>query len=103
MTLLRLLAVLYIAMSLVAFVAVWQDKQLARGGHQRIPERQLHRLEAWFGWPGSLLAQQVFRHKTRKVSYQRVFRRVVALHLGGLAVLLVIWYVSGRYNFHVLG
>jgi len=32
------------------------------------------------GWPGALLAQQRFRHKTRKLSYQAVFWLIVLLH-----------------------
>jgi uncharacterized membrane protein YsdA (DUF1294 family) len=33
------------------------------------------------GWlAGALLAQQVFRHKTRKVSFQLVFWLIVMLH-----------------------
>ncbi|RYM12717.1 DUF1294 domain-containing protein [Pseudomonas aeruginosa] len=38
----------------------------------------------WFellgGWPGALVAQQVFRHKTRKLSFQLVFWGIVLLH-----------------------
>jgi hypothetical protein len=45
------------------------------GAHQawRTPEKVLHASELLGGWPGALLAQQLFRHKTRKVSYQLVF------------------------------
>jgi len=32
------------------------------------------------GWPGALLAQQLFRHKTRKLSYQLLFWAIVLLH-----------------------
>ncbi|MFP5341147.1 MAG: DUF1294 domain-containing protein, partial [Gammaproteobacteria bacterium] len=32
------------------------------------------------GWPGALVAQQVFRHKTRKLSYQLTFWLIVVLH-----------------------
>ncbi|MGV8663884.1 DUF1294 domain-containing protein, partial [Pseudomonas aeruginosa] len=32
------------------------------------------------GWPGALVAQQVFRHKTRKLSFQLVFWGIVLLH-----------------------
>ena len=33
------------------------------------------------GWPGALLGQRRFRHKTRKRSYQLVFWLIGALHL----------------------
>ena len=41
------------------------------------------------GWPGALMAQQVFRHKTRKGSYQFVFWLAVLANLGALGWLLV--------------
>ena len=44
------------------------------------PEAYVHALELAGGWPGALLAQQGFRHKTRKVSYQALFWLIVALH-----------------------
>ncbi|WP_233555304.1 DUF1294 domain-containing protein [Deinococcus sp. RM] len=75
--LLRLALAWQVVWGLVAFVAMARDKGLAsEAGRTRIPERQLHALEARGGWLGSWLAQRVFRHKTRKVAYQRVFRRI---------------------------
>ncbi|GGR82886.1 DUF1294 domain-containing protein [Deinococcus sedimenti] len=75
--LLRLLLAWQVVWGLVAFVAMWRDKGFAgEAGRTRIPERQLHALEARGGWLGSWLGQRVFRHKTRKVAYQRVFRRI---------------------------
>jgi uncharacterized membrane protein YsdA (DUF1294 family) len=40
----------------------------------------LHFFELLGGWPGALLAQQCFRHKTRKVSFQLLFWMIVAAH-----------------------
>ncbi|WP_446731087.1 DUF1294 domain-containing protein [Pseudomonas sp. CFBP 13727] len=74
-----LLAV-YALMSLLAVGLYWHDKRRATVQGQRIPERLLHGVELLGGWPGALLAQQLFRHKTRKVSYQLVFWLIVALH-----------------------
>ena len=41
----------------------------------------LHGLEAAGGWPGALVAQRVFRHKTRKRSFQIIFWLIVLAHL----------------------
>ncbi|MBO3275476.1 DUF1294 domain-containing protein [Pseudomonas schmalbachii] len=71
---------LYPLLSVVAFLAYWRDKSSARQGAWRTPEQTLHLLEVLGGWPGALLAQQVFRHKTRKASYQIVFWAIVVLH-----------------------
>lgn len=49
------------------------DKIAARNGWRRIPEIILHLLALLGGWPGAVLAQRVFRHKTEKRAFQRVF------------------------------
>lgn len=70
----------YGIVSVLAFLLYWSDKRKARVDHWRTPENVLHALEFAGGWPGALLAQQVFRHKTRKVSFQLVFWLIVLLH-----------------------
>lgn len=72
--------VAYGAVSGVAFLLYWSDKRKARADAWRTPENVLHALELAGGWPGALLAQQLFRHKTRKVSFQVVFWFIVLLH-----------------------
>ncbi|WP_110949791.1 DUF1294 domain-containing protein [Pseudomonas bohemica] len=73
-------AAVYPLMSLVTFALYGYDKKQARTQGQRTPEKVLHAAEFLGGWPGALVAQQVFRHKTRKFSYQVVFWLVVLLH-----------------------
>lgn len=73
-------AAIYPLMSVIAFALYGYDKRQARAQGQRTPEKLLHATELLGGWPGALVAQQVFRHKTRKVSYQLVFWLVVLLH-----------------------
>ncbi|OLF54173.1 DUF1294 domain-containing protein [Pseudomonas chlororaphis] len=70
----------YGAVSVLAFFLYWSDKRKARSDSWRTPENVLHAVELAGGWPGALLAQQAFRHKTRKVSYQLVFWLIVLLH-----------------------
>jgi uncharacterized membrane protein YsdA (DUF1294 family) len=71
---------LYPTVSLISLLLYWQDKQQARSQAWRTPEKVLHASELLGGWPGALLAQQLFRHKTRKLSYQLVFWTIVAVH-----------------------
>ena len=73
-------ALLYSLGSVLCFILYWRDKNSAQQGRQRIPENTLHLVELAGGWPGALLAQQLFRHKTRKVSYQVMFWAIVVLH-----------------------
>ncbi|WP_347905957.1 DUF1294 domain-containing protein [Pseudomonas purpurea] len=70
----------YGAVSLLALFLYWNDKRQARADQWRTPEKVLHAVEFAGGWPGALLAQQLFRHKTRKVSFQLVFWIIVLLH-----------------------
>lgn len=72
--------VAYGVVSVLAFFLYWGDKRKARADTWRTPENVLHAVELAGGWPGALLAQQVFRHKTRKVSFQLVFWLIVLLH-----------------------
>ena len=74
------LAVLFIA-SLVSFVSYGWDKRQARIRGQRIPEQTLHVVDVIGGWPGGLMAQQMFRHKNRKVRFQVVYWITVLAHL----------------------
>jgi uncharacterized membrane protein YsdA (DUF1294 family) len=70
----------YGIVSVLAFFLYWADKRKARADAWRTPENILHAVELAGGWPGALIAQQVFRHKTRKVSFQILFWVIVLLH-----------------------
>ena len=76
------------AASLACLVAYALDKSAAIRGRRRIPERTLLALGLVGGWPGALIAQRLFRHKTAKASFRAKFRVTVGLHLGVLAALL---------------
>ncbi|GAA3547754.1 DUF1294 domain-containing protein [Zobellella aerophila] len=71
----------YGAMSAASFVAYGLDKHRARKSQLRIPEKVLLLLDLAGGWPGGLLAQRKFRHKTRKARFQVLFWCIVLLHL----------------------
>ena len=77
----RMLAVLLGVLSLVTLVAYGADKSAARKGTWRTPERTLHVLSLAGGWPGALLGQHWFRHKTKKASFQLIFRMTVVLNV----------------------
>ncbi len=82
---------LYAVMSSLTFTAYHMDKSRAENRSQRTPENTLHLLEALGGWPGALLAQHWFHHKTGKVTYQVIFWLIVTAHIG-----LWIWWTLGR-------
>lgn len=69
-----------LVMSLLCFVAYGFDKQRAINGGRRVPENTLQFLAFLGGWPGAILAQRHFRHKTQKASFLLVFWCLVVLH-----------------------
>lgn len=68
------------AASLVAWFQYAADKRKALRGEWREQEFMLQMTAFYGGWPGALLAQRRFRHKTAKKSFQRLFWGIVALH-----------------------
>ena len=76
----------YFAASVVAFLAYAFDKSAAEKEQWRTKESTLHLFGLMGGWPGALLAQKVFRHKSRKQEFQTVFWVTVVLNCVALAV-----------------
>jgi len=79
---------IYALMSLIAYAAYAADKTAAQNGAWRTPENTLHLLGLACGWPGALLAQQRYRHKTTKQSFQIGFWCTVLLNGAALGYLL---------------
>ncbi len=82
--------VLYLVMSVGGFAAYGVDKSAAKAGRGRVSEQTLLTVGLLGGWPGSLIAQQVFRHKTRKRSFRRMFWFTVLINLAVLAGLIYV-------------
>ena len=81
---------LYLVMSIVGFTAYGLDKSAARAGRGRVSEQTLLTVGFLGGWPGALIAQQLFRHKTRKRTFRRVFWFTVILNAAVLAGLVYV-------------
>ncbi len=71
---------IYGSASLVTFLLYWRDKHSAMKDRWRTPESRLHLFELLGGWPGALVAQQLLRHKTRKLGFQVPFWFIVLAH-----------------------
>jgi uncharacterized membrane protein YsdA (DUF1294 family) len=80
----RIVAAVYLAASVAAAIAYGLDKSAAQRGAWRTRESTLHVLSLAGGWPGALVAQSVFRHKSRKPSFRVAFWATVALNCGAL-------------------
>ncbi|MGK0357969.1 MAG: uncharacterized membrane protein YsdA (DUF1294 family) [Bradymonadia bacterium] len=74
-------ALAYCALSLITAAVFGKDKRAAIKGQRRTPERTLHWLSLVGGWPGALIAMQLFRHKRRKRPFVWTVRFISAVHL----------------------
>lgn len=79
---------IYLAASVVTFIAYAIDKSAARKGRWRTQEGTLHLLALIGGWPGALVAQSVLRHKSRKQPFRVIFWLTVILNCAAIAWLL---------------
>lgn len=82
------IAAAYGFFSVISLLAYGVDKAAARRGEQRVPESGLHLLDLLGGWPGALVAQGLFRHKTIKRSFQVGFAFTVVANLAIVGWLL---------------
>ncbi|AEQ96839.1 integral membrane protein [Xanthomonas oryzae pv. oryzicola BLS256] len=76
----------YAAASLVTLLIYAMDKSAAQRNQWRTPEASLHLLALIGGWPGALLAQEIFRHKCSKAAFQMTFWITVALNVSALVL-----------------
>lgn len=78
-------------LSTLTFAMYGWDKRQARHDQRRTPEATLQGLAWAGGWPGALVGQRVFRHKTRKFGFNVILWLAVAVHLVGLIAIGWIW------------
>lgn len=71
----------YVGISIVTLVVYGVDKRAAVGHRHRVSETALILLGFIGGWPGAVIAQQLFRHKTTKRSFVVRFWISVILHV----------------------
>jgi len=64
---------IYLGLSVITFLAYALDKSKAQRGEWRTQESTLHLLALVGGWPGAALAQQILRHKSKKVKFRVIF------------------------------
>ena len=79
-----LIPVVYLTASLLTFCVYAFDKSAAMNRRWRTSESTLHALSFAGGWPGALIAQRLFFHKSKKASFQDTFRFIVVLHLAAI-------------------
>lgn len=76
--------VAYFLFSIVSFYLYRQDKIAAQHDRWRTSEATLHLADLLGGWPGALIAQRRYRHKSSKSSFQIGFWTTVLLNCAAL-------------------
>lgn len=71
----------YLGVGAITFGAYAIDKSAARMRQRRVAETSLILLGMFGGWPGAILAQQLLRHKTAKLSFRAVFWASVLINV----------------------
>ena len=84
----RAVPTLYSALSMALVLVYGMDKWAARRGAARVAPWSLHVVAVMGGWPGALIGQQLFRHKTTEPLFLRITWAMAALNI---ALLLLAW------------
>jgi len=80
---------IYLVVSAVTFRVYRDDKAKAQRHQWRTGEGTLILLGLLGGWPGALVAQQFFHHKTKKTSFRNKFWASVVFNCVGLVLLIL--------------
>jgi uncharacterized membrane protein YsdA (DUF1294 family)/cold shock CspA family protein len=79
--------VVYVGTSVLCVLIYWADKAAAAQGGWRVSESALLLLGLAGGWPGAIVAQRLFHHKTKKRSFQAAFAGSVVVNVAAFVVL----------------
>ncbi len=71
----------FIIINLIGFFIMWLDKNKAKKGRWRIPEKTLFLITALGGGIGTILGMYVFRHKTQKLNFVIGFPFITILEI----------------------
>ena len=83
------LLLIYLIIGAISFFNYWRDKRAAEAGTLRVRETTMHLSDLVFGIAGGLLAQAVLLHKTAKPQFGTISGVIAALHIAGLALLIL--------------
>lgn len=72
---------LFISMNIIGVISMGLDKSFSRSASLRVPETVLYILATLGGSAGILLGCHIFKHKTKKASFQFVLLLITCAHL----------------------
>ena len=81
----------FIIINIIGFLAMYIDKQKARKGKWRIPEKTLFIITALGGGKGTIAGMYTFRHKTQKIAFVIGFPVITILE-----IICIIYFVIAK-------
>lgn len=75
----------FVLINMLTVVIYGADKMAAQKGLRRVPEITLLAFGVTGGWPGAILGQQLFRHKTQKQPFKTYFMLSVVVSIAAMA------------------
>lgn len=78
---LKNIIIYFISINIFGFFIMWLDKQKAKKGRWRIPEKTLFIITALGGGIGTIAGMYTFRHKTQKVAFVIGFPLITILEI----------------------
>lgn len=87
---LKYLIIYIIGINIIGFLAMFIDKQKAKRGTWRIPEKTLFILTLLGGGIGTISGMYLFRHKTRKLYFTVGFPAILISE----ALLIIYWILN---------
>lgn len=93
------LAMWFLLINMLTLVMYGADKMAARKGMRRVPEATLLVFGVTGGWPGAIVGQQLFRHKTQKQPFKTYFLLSIVVSIAVMAAVYHFWPVSSLWPF----
>ncbi len=81
----------FLLINMLTLVMYGADKMAARKGMRRVPEATLLVFGVTGGWPGAIVGQQLFRHKTQKQPFKTYFFLSIVF---SIAVMAAVYHFS---------
>ena len=78
-----------VIMNVISFFLMRYDKQCAKAGRRRVPEKTLFLVAALFGALGGTAAMWLFRHKTKHWYFQLFFPLMLVIQMAVIGYVMV--------------
>lgn len=83
--------------SILTLVIYGADKIAARRAWRRVPESTLLTFGLLGGWPGAIMGQQLFRHKTQKQPFRTYFIASVLLNILAVGAVCYLFFPASPF------